>query len=98
MAVSNYEFSALTQSDVGGPIYCGDTFTMTSPGACITATDNDAFLSGDNVRNENANDASYQTATIEGSNGELVKITSNDGAQQTQFGGKSGSYDIKVCA
>ena len=71
MTVSNYEFSALTQSDVGGPIYCGDTFTMKSPGACITATDNDAFLSGDNVRNENANDTSYQTATIEGLNGEL---------------------------
>ncbi|MEM9358764.1 MAG: hypothetical protein AAGB04_21495, partial [Pseudomonadota bacterium] len=50
----------------GHSVSKGDKFTM--PGSatvCITVTDNDAFLSGDNRKNENANDHSYQTAKIE---------------------------------
>ncbi|MEL6479627.1 MAG: hypothetical protein AAFR17_20050, partial [Pseudomonadota bacterium] len=69
---TTYEFTAFTEqnlldagSDNGSNIGCGDTFTM--PGeatVCFEVKDDDAFLSGDNKHNENANDHSHQTADI----------------------------------
>ena len=75
-AVRHYEFTAFRESDLldanDNNLGVCDTFTMPeSASVCITVEDNDRYLSGDNRRNENANDRSYQTATIEGDDGEL---------------------------
>ena len=63
---STYEITAFQEADLAadGHLNHGDTFTMGSATVCITVTDNDIFLSGDRKKNENANDHSYQTATI----------------------------------
>ncbi|MCV6586981.1 MAG: carboxypeptidase regulatory-like domain-containing protein [Marinibacterium sp.] len=69
-AVREFEFTAFAESDLGAAgaghnVNCGDTFTMpVSATVCMTVTDNDRYLSGDNYWNENTNDRSYQTATI----------------------------------
>ena len=64
---TTYEFTAFSESDlVSGNLTCGSTFTMpANASACISVTDNDAFMSGDNKRNENANDRRGQEAAIE---------------------------------
>lgn len=70
--ITTYEFTAFDEqtlldagSDNGHSISSGDTFTMpTTATVCIEVKDNDVFLSGDNKKNENANDHSYQTADI----------------------------------
>lgn len=69
--MNTYEFTAFTEADLleagaaGNGINCGDTFTIpTAATTCFEVTDNDRFLSGDNKRNENANDHSGQEATI----------------------------------
>ena len=64
---TTYEFTAFAEDDLAsdGNLSCGDTFTM--PGnatICFSVTDNDSRLSGDSRCNENANDHSYQTASI----------------------------------
>ena len=71
-SVQTYEFTAYAEQDLldagtgnGSNLGCGDKFTM--PGeatVCFEVKDNDSFLSGDNYCNENANDHSYQTASI----------------------------------
>lgn len=75
MTYQTYEFTAFTEADLlsgnDTNLGCGDTFTM--PGqatTCISVTDNDSSLSGDNWCNENANDSSGQQASITGENGE----------------------------
>lgn len=74
MTYSTYEITAFSEVDLLSAgdhnLGCGDTFTM--PGSatvCISVTDNDSILSGDNWCNENANDKSGQTALITGENG-----------------------------
>lgn len=64
--VQTFEITAFKEADLAsdGNLSYGDTFTMGSATVCITVTDNDNFLSGDSCHNENANDHSYQTATI----------------------------------
>lgn len=67
-----YEFTAISaeslidQGTMGSKVGCGDTFIMPADAdTCITASDDDGYLSGDNCSNENANDSSGQTATIQ---------------------------------
>jgi len=72
MTTYTYEFTAFTEdallsagSGNGSNLGYGDSFTMpASADATFVVTDNDPYLSGDSRRNENANDHSYQTATI----------------------------------
>lgn len=71
MTNTTYEFSAFTEADLlgagaeGSSVSCGDTFTMSGTATtCFEVTDNDAFLSGDNYTNENANDQYGQQAAI----------------------------------
>ncbi|MBO9398594.1 cadherin-like domain-containing protein [Shimia sp. R9_2] len=68
-----YEWTALKESDLldqggnGSSIGCGDKFTMPdSASVCLSTKDNDYFLSGDNCRNEHANDRSGQQAYVDG--------------------------------
>ncbi|MEM1159491.1 MAG: SdrD B-like domain-containing protein [Pseudomonadota bacterium] len=69
---TTYEFTAFDEqalldagSGNGSILGCGDTFTMpASATVCFEVKDNDAFLSGDSKKNENANDHSHQTAHI----------------------------------
>lgn len=74
MTYQTYEFTAFTEADLTSGndtnLGCGDSFTM--PGSattCISVTDNDGSLSGDNRRNENANDKHGQNASITGEDG-----------------------------
>lgn len=76
MTTTTYEFTAFTEADLldagaeGSGVSCGDTFTMPAGATtCIEVTDNDAFLSGDNYCNENANDKYGQQASITGEDG-----------------------------
>lgn len=76
MTYQTYEFTAFSEADLlsngDSNLGCGDSFTM--PGAattCISVTDNDSYLSGDNYCNENANDHYGQHASITGDNGEM---------------------------
>ncbi len=66
-----YEFTAFTEADLlnagaaGHGLNCGDIFSMPAAATiCFEVADNDSFLSGDNKKNENANDKHGQTATI----------------------------------
>lgn len=64
--MQKYEFTAFDEASLGGNVKCGAVFTM--PGAattCITVCDDDGSLSGDTCWNENANDRTGQTATID---------------------------------
>lgn len=79
MTHTTYEFSAFTEADLlgagaeGHSVSCGDTFTMSGTATtCFEVTDNDAFLSGDNKCNENANDKYGQQASITGENGQEI--------------------------
>lgn len=70
-SLTTYEFTAFTEADLldagaaGHGLNCGDIFTMPAAATiCFEVTDNDSFLSGDNKKNENANDHYGQTATI----------------------------------
>ena len=76
MTQTTYEFTAFTEADLlaagaeGHSVSCGDTFTMVGTATtCISVTDDDPFLSGDNYCNENANDHYGQQASITGENG-----------------------------
>lgn len=71
MTNTTYEFTAFTEADLldagadGSGVNCGDTFTMSETATtCFEVTDDDAFLSGDNYSNENANDQYGQQAAI----------------------------------
>jgi hypothetical protein len=67
-----YEFTALTEDELGGNCAANCVFIMpTFATVCITATDNDVYLSGDYCVNENADDSTYQTAVIENDGAEL---------------------------
>jgi len=79
MTNTTYEFTAFTEADLldagaeGHSVSCGDTFTMSGAATtCFEVTDNDAFLSGDNYCNENANDQYGQQASITGENGQEI--------------------------
>ncbi|MEL6266566.1 MAG: SdrD B-like domain-containing protein, partial [Pseudomonadota bacterium] len=65
-SVREYEFTAYEAEDMnaGSRVCVGETLTIPDGATvCFTVTDNDAKLSGDCY--DNANDRSYQTATIE---------------------------------
>lgn len=67
--VRNYTFTAFSADDLlkagDAALNCGDQFVMPAVASlCVSVRDNDWSLSGDSNRNENANDTSYQTATI----------------------------------
>ena len=72
MTTYTYEFTAFTEeallsagSENGSNLGYGDSFTMpASADTTFVVTDNDPYLSGDSWNNENANDSSYQTASI----------------------------------
>ena len=79
MSYTTYEFTAFTEADLlgagaeGNSVSCGDTFTMPAGATtCFEVKDNDRYLSGDNKRNENANDKKGQTAEITGEDGEAL--------------------------
>lgn len=60
-----YEVTAFSEASLGSNVGCGTTFEMPSyADICIEVKDDDRSLSGDTCHNENANDRSYQTATI----------------------------------
>ena len=68
---TSYEWTAFREADLleagDHNLGCGDSFTM--PGSatvCLSTTDNDKSLSGDNYCNENANDSSGQWAEVDG--------------------------------
>ena len=67
--MTEYTFTAFAEDDLlnagDNNLGSGDVFTMPgSASVTFTVNDNDAFLSGDNWSNENANDSSGQTASI----------------------------------
>jgi hypothetical protein len=65
-AMKEYEFTAFSEADLGGNIKCGASFEMPAGATtCITVKDDDSKLSGDTHCNENANDKSGQTASID---------------------------------
>lgn len=69
-----YTFTAFTAEDLlragDGALGRGDVFTMPADATTLfVVQDNDSTLSGDNLRNENANDTSGQTASITDSAG-----------------------------
>ena len=71
---NTYEFTAFAESDFGGNVDCGTTFTMPAAATlCVTVTDDDSKLSSD--KSGWHDDVSYdhygQNATIEGPNGHL---------------------------
>lgn len=79
MSYTTYEFTAYTEADLlaagaeGHSVSCGDTFTMSGTATtCFEVSDNDAFLSGDNYCNENANDHYGQQASITGETGQEI--------------------------
>ena len=70
-SLTTYEFTAFTEADLldagaaGHGLNCGDIFAMPAVATiCFEVVDNDSFLSGDNKKNENANDKYGQTASI----------------------------------
>ncbi|WP_417208502.1 hypothetical protein [Antarctobacter sp.] len=77
MPFLNYEFSAYRESDLTlngrSNFFVGDTIII--PGTTtvsITINDDDGFLSGDNISNENADDTSGQTAAILNADGDEI--------------------------
>ncbi len=104
MTTYTYEFTAFTEdallsagSGNGTNLGYGDSFTMpASADVTFAVTDNDPYLSGDSWNNENANDSSYQTATItidgeEAGNGGQVY-----GEQYFWVWGSSGNWYLMI--
>lgn len=104
MTTYTYEFTAFTEdallsagSGNGSNLGYGDKFTMpASADVTFAVTDNDPYLSGDSWNNENANDSSYQTATITMDGEEIGNGGQVYGEQYFWVWGSSGNWYLMI--
>lgn len=104
MTTYTYEFTAFTEdallnagSGNGSNLGYGDSFTMpTSADVTFAVTDDDPYLSGDSQNNENANDSSYQTATITIDGEEVGNGGQVYGEQYFWVQGSSGNWYVMI--